>query len=694
MAENGVKTYKLVINGITESVDAVKSLNRELASLEARINELNSKAVKISTSSTGGGYSSGGGSKSSSSSALSEEEKLAKQIEQIDAKRVAYSKEIYQSYLAAKDVLKETVKDQNAIAAAERLQAKAYSNTMMGMKQELADIKAAMQTVDLGDTDQMDKMVQRANELNEALKKIEEAYGQFGRNVGNYKSAFDGLDKVKITIGDTVREFGSAREALKTLNNELKTMAVNGQQDTEVFKELQQKVMELESAANDAKKPMDDLMDSMESVVAIANLGQGIRALFGVDDAEIQKSIKNLLALQNILKGIETINNQIATREGIGKWIAPFNKGIDTATKKALVFNRALLGTGKAANVASVAIKGFSKALKVAFSAGILVVIDLVIEGLMNLVESFKKVDEAAEEAKEAQKDIAKAYAESTAKIKTYQAKVKNFNGTQEQEKRLVKELNSEFGNTLGTYDSLAQWMDILTKKGEAYIKMLVLQAKAQASFNKLVKDMEAKQEFDEKSIEDFEKWYDAFLEPFNFSNETLARQREKEERKRLNALLKVDEKKMLENQKKLEDYKKKHGIGEYAPQVSTSNTTKAKQAVKKEQTDLTDLELKLMKEGLYKRLRQLDEDERQTLAKLAENAKKNEAEIKRAMKIYNQLRQQEIDEYVKTLEKASKESQFTIEGIKLDINAKEIESQVKKINDVIRDLSENFIPR
>ena len=182
---NGVRTYQIVINGLQESINAVESLNKQLETLEQRINKVSS--AKVSTSTTGGGSS------SSRSSSLSEEEKLAKQIEQIDAKREAYSKEIYQNYLAAKDVLKETVNDQKQIAAAERLQSDAYSNTMQGMKQKLADIKSVMQTVDLGDTDQFQKLTKDANELNNKLKEIEQSYGQFGRNVGNYSSAFDAI---------------------------------------------------------------------------------------------------------------------------------------------------------------------------------------------------------------------------------------------------------------------------------------------------------------------------------------------------------------------------------------------------------------------------------------------------------------------------------------------------------------------
>ena len=378
------KEYTIKINGVTESIDAVKSLNDQLKSLEDRIKALESKSIGVKATS-----STGGGSKSSSTGSLSEEEKLERQINQLEEKRIAYSKEIYQNYLKAKDVLSDTAKEQKSIAATDRLNTKSYSNTIQGMKQELADIKSAMQTVDLGDTDQLDKMVQRAKQLTDELKKIEEAYGQFGRNVGNYSSAFDGLDKVRISVGGTVREFGSAREAIKTLNNELKTMALNGQQDTEAFKELRKTVMQLESAVNDAKKPMDDLMDSMEGIMAIASAGQGISALFGIDDSEIQRSIQKLVALQNILQGIQTINKQMETGEGVGKWINSASSGVDSlVTKLTGAEKRMGLFVGSTRG-ASIAINALSTALKGLAAIGIVAVISAIAWAAEKAYEAF-----------------------------------------------------------------------------------------------------------------------------------------------------------------------------------------------------------------------------------------------------------------------------------------------------------------
>ena len=385
---NNVKTYQIKINGITESIDAVKSLNAQLNNLEQRIKALSSSTVKVGT---------GGGSKSSSTSSLSEEEKLAKQIEQIDAKREAYSKEIYQNYLAAKDVLKETVTDQKAIAASERLQANAYSNTMIGMKEKLADIKAAMQTVDLGDTSKFKEMAEEANRLNEALKKIEESYGQFGRNVGNYADAAKGFNKVRVQVGNTVREFNSAREASRQLNMELKSMAANGKQDTQAFKELQSAVMKLESAMNDAKKPMDDIMDTMQSLVAIVSVSKGLSAFFGVDNDEIERSIQKLVALQNVMKGIDTLVKQMKTGEGIGSLFSLANNSTDRFVANITGAKLGVDGLTKSTRIATYAVRGLSMALK-GVGIGLLI---LLIEKAIPVIESWgEEISKSADKTK------------------------------------------------------------------------------------------------------------------------------------------------------------------------------------------------------------------------------------------------------------------------------------------------------
>lgn len=681
------KEYKIVINGVQESINAVEALNQQLNALEKRIKTLESSNVKVNATSKGGG---------GNASALNEEAAVQREINKLkqegatlDAKIAAAQDEVYKKVDATKQLYKETIADQKAIAAQERLTADAYSNTMQGMKAQLADIKAVINTTDLGDSDKIKQMTQDANELTNKLKQMEEAYGQFGRNVGNYANGVaEGLQKVKINVGGTVREFDNARQAAKVLGNELKTLAVNGQQGTKAFKDLQQVVIELESNIKDAKKPMDALMDSMQSVVAIASVGQGIRGMFGVDDVEMQKTIKNLIALQNVMKGIETINQQIKAREGIGAWIAPFTTSIDKATARLLVFNRALLGTGKAAKVAAVSIKAFSKALKLAISAGILIAVDLLVEKLMDLVENFKKVDKATAAAKETEEELARAYAEGSAKLLKYQTIVKNFKGTKEQEKKVVSELNSELGDSLGTYKSIAEWMDVLMNKGQDYIDYLKLQAKAQAAFNQYVQAMQDEDKVKEMSIDEFEAWWQKILpSSWTAGMTNKARVAATQEAKEYT---KLREEAYLKSQDELNRFMEKHKIGINAPQVTKENGKKTQQATADVQETLNQLTIRLMREGLNQKLRQLDEEERQTLNKLKKNAKTTAEELKQIQNAYAALRMKEIEEYLKGLEDKINETAKNINNIKFDINDKQLERQISNIKGVLDAFSES----
>jgi hypothetical protein len=260
---------------------------------------------------------------------LSEEEKLAKQIEQIDAKREAFSKKIYQNYLAAKDVLKETVKDQQQIAASERLQANVYSNTMKGLKDKLADIKNVMQTTEIG-SDIFKKYTAEANEITNKLKELEEAYGQFGRNVGNYKSALDGFNKIKVTVGDTVREFDNYRQAMKSLRAEQFQLSQTLGQESKEYKDVHNAIKQLESDYKDlsvSSKFMDNMLDSIRTVTAGMNVGVGLSNFFGIDDDTFNDAMRKMVGISQALQGLEVLKQQWQANDS---WLlAPFKKLFD-----------------------------------------------------------------------------------------------------------------------------------------------------------------------------------------------------------------------------------------------------------------------------------------------------------------------------------------------------------------------------
>lgn len=380
------KIYQIQINGIDQSIKQVDALSNTLDALDKKIKTMENRTVNVSSVGT------------SKSSILSEDVALEKELNKLkneeaglNAKIAASQTEVYKSVQATKDLYKEAVNDQKQIAAQERLTADAYSNTMQGMKEKLADLKTMINTTDLAEASKISEMTTKANELSSKLKEMETAYGSFGRNVGNYQSAFDGLTKISVTVGGITREFGSAREASRTLKNELVSLEAAGQGNTEMAKELRSEYYKLESAMNDAtksSKAMDAAMDAMQSFTAMASVGNGLKAFFGFDNNEIQQSIQRLVALQGVLKGIETIKKQMETGEGLGLAFKKSFVAIDSATNKLLVYNRALLGTGTSAKIAAVGINTLSKAAKALTSIGIVALINVAAMAIQKAVEA------------------------------------------------------------------------------------------------------------------------------------------------------------------------------------------------------------------------------------------------------------------------------------------------------------------
>lgn len=302
--------FSIVINGIQQSIDAVESLNKQLDQLEQRINNLSKKAINVTTTTSGGG-----------SKGLDAEEKLMRQIVNQEDKLIAARKKEYQILLQQKNEFKEIDNLQKDIVAQERLQADAYANTMNGLKQKLADIKMTMGNLDIGG-DAFKNYTKQANEITAKLKQLEQAYGQFGRNVGNYKSAVDGFNKIKVAVGDTVKEYSTYREAVKSLTLERFNLSKTIGTEAEQYKQVDRALKQLQSDYADLNKSsmfMDNLLDTMQGFTAMASIGVGFSRLFDIDDSKFNDTMQKFAALTLAMNGLEQLKKQMVTDEGMGK---------------------------------------------------------------------------------------------------------------------------------------------------------------------------------------------------------------------------------------------------------------------------------------------------------------------------------------------------------------------------------------
>lgn len=387
MADNK-KIYSIQINGIDQSIKQVDALSDALQFLDKKIKELESRSVSITSSNSGGG--------GNRTAELNTEDKLLKQIQSTEQQIRDARREDYQSLLAQKDLLKDITNEAKQRAAAERLLVGNYGNTMNGLKQELSDIKTVMQATDLG-SNKFDELNKRASELTNKLKELDQSYGKLGRNVGNYKSAFDEAKKITVQVGNTTREFKSARDASRQLEQELKALVHAEKEGTKEFEELSDAIHKFamadkraESAVNDLKassKGMDDILDTFESFGYLASTTQGLSALFGFDDSSIEKSIQKLVALQNVIQGIEKLRLKINSNDAgfIGDLFKGGNKAVDSFVSKLTGAKVGLNGLTKGSKVATFAVRGLSMALK-----GLLV--GLVLEGVNMLLQAFERL--------------------------------------------------------------------------------------------------------------------------------------------------------------------------------------------------------------------------------------------------------------------------------------------------------------
>lgn len=94
-----------------------------------------------------------------------------------------------------------------------------------------------------------------------------------------------------------------------------------------------------------------------------------------------------------------------------------------------------------------------------------------------------EEIEKSIEIEKEANSTAAKTRFELEQTIKS----IKNFNGTKDEERQKIDELNGKYGESFGYYQTLEAWYDTLTAKAEAYTQVMFLQAKQQSLLSKAI---------------------------------------------------------------------------------------------------------------------------------------------------------------------------------------------------------------
>ena len=125
--------------------------------------------------------------------------------------------------------------------------------------------------------------------------------------------------------------------------------------------------------------------------------------------------------------------------------------------------------------------------------AALTTVIEYFVSSTDDATESTNKFLDAEERAKreaeqldQLRKQEASTLTNTRAALEINISKLKEFNGTKEQEKKLVNEMNDTYGDTMGYFSSVADWYKALTSNSEAYCRQMVIEARTRMLANQI----------------------------------------------------------------------------------------------------------------------------------------------------------------------------------------------------------------
>lgn len=269
---------------------------------------------------------------------------------------------------------------------------------------------------------------------------------------------------------------------LRQLQGAMAKMRLEGRQNSQEYQTMAQRAALLQGTLGDLRTQtkilshdnagLQGLISGASGVAGAFTMATGIMGAFASENENLVKIQTRVQSVLAITMGLQQVMNAL-------------NK--DSAFRLVTVVKMKNLLT--AANTRLAASLGISTAAASALMATLTLGLSAVITGLIVLWDRYSDSQEAAaakaKERVEIEKEGRAQMIKTRFEIDSTLKSLKEFNGTKEQEKAKVEELNRKYGESFGYYNTIAEWYDVLLQKGEAYIQMLFLQAKVQALINK-----------------------------------------------------------------------------------------------------------------------------------------------------------------------------------------------------------------
>ena len=325
-----------------------------------------------------------------------------------------------------------------------------------------------------------------------AQQKGYSATGQDAVNVGNLmgkvmQGQTSALTRVGITFSEAeeqVLKYGTESERAAMLaqvitNNVGEMNAALGA--TDVGKQVQ-----LEAKLGDIQDKLGEMLGGAQPFVNMATGAAQALASVVILATGIKRGTAAIIAFNikgkasaavTLLMGVNAKKSAAVMRV----FSATMKTGAYSATTLKLALRGLMIATGIGAAITAVtlAIEYFATSA------------DDAADSVDGLTEAEERARKKQEEVKAAYDEQAQAISQSRAALELNIQKLKQFEGTREQEIKLVNEMNDAYGDTMGYFSTVADWYNALINNSEAYCKQMVIEAKTRSYANQIAEKEE-----------------------------------------------------------------------------------------------------------------------------------------------------------------------------------------------------------
>ena len=279
------------------------------------------------------------------------------------------------------------------------------------------------------------------------------------------------------------------KKQLKDLNGIMAQMNLKGLSGTEQFTEIAKYAGQLKNAMNDAamatKRFADDTFaltaagDAMQMFAATGTVATGVMGAFGVESDKVQQAILKVQSALAILNGVQTIANKLNKDSALLHYIKAARMKLATAAQSQ---QTAATNAGTIAQIKNnLAVLANPYVAAAAALAALAAAVVYYTAKANEMTDAEKGVKEALETTQKAHLSGLEAYKKNEMELNQLRTTLDKFKGSKEQEKKLVDELNSKYGNSLGKYKDLDSWKKALANTSYYYCKVMQAEAKLAA---------------------------------------------------------------------------------------------------------------------------------------------------------------------------------------------------------------------